>query len=110
MKRETTILLIQLAAFYAFPAWAEPVSPIGMVLLILYATFILSVLMGGLSGRKAKYLYPALISALFVPSVFVYYNESALIHSVWYLAVSGAGVLIGGIVRTLLYKVRQRQG
>ena len=35
-----------------------------------------------------------LVSVLFIPSVFIYYNDSALIHSIWYLVISSVGLLI----------------
>ena len=34
---------------------------------------------------------------LFIPSVFIYYNESALIHSLWYFISSGTGMIVGSI-------------
>ena len=45
------------------------------------------------------------ILILFIPSVFIYYNESALIHSVWYLVISSIGLLVG----TIIYKIIHRK-
>ena len=70
-----------------------------MILIMLLATFVLSALTGAALRGRIKYLYPAAVSALFVPSVFIYYNESALIHVLWYLVASFAGVLLGSFIR-----------
>lgn len=93
--KEIIIVLIQLFMFYIFPLFAGPTDAMGMVFLILLSTFILSVLMGIFSKEKIKYLYPIITSIIFIPSVFIYYNESALIHSLWYLVVSSVGIIIG---------------
>ena len=39
------------------------------------------------------------VAILFIPSIPIYYNESALVHSVWYLVVSSVGLLIGVIIK-----------
>lgn len=102
--KEMTILIAQLLMFYVFPLTAGPTDAMGMVFLILAATFILSIIMGSVSKKRTKYLYPILVSFLFVPSVLIYYNESALIHSVWYLVISFVGLLIGVLLQHLCSK------
>lgn len=104
--KEITILLIQLFMFYIFPLFAGPTDAIGMVLLIILATILLSIIIGSISSKRIKYLYPIVIAIIFVPSVFIYYNESALIHSVWYLVVSTIGLLVGVIIIKLFQKIR----
>lgn len=103
--REIIILLIQLFMFYIFPLFAGPTDAIGMVFLILVATFILSIIMASISKEKEKYFYPIIISLLFIPSVFIYYNASALIHTVWYFVDSVIGSLIGIII----YKITNKK-
>ena len=101
MKRYTTELIVlplQLFMFYIFPLFAVPTDAIGMVFLIILATFILSLLLGMLSGNSIKYAYPLVISVLFIPSVFIYYNASALIHAVWYLVIASIGMLPGALI------------
>ena len=103
--KEIIILLgIQLFMFYIFPMFAGPTDAIGMVVLILLSTFILSIIIASISKEKIKYFYPITISILFIPSVFIYYNESALIHSVWYFSVSTIGMIIGSIIYKLCEK------
>ena len=104
--KESIILSVQLLAFYVLPLFAGPTDIMGLVILIILATFITSLNMGALSGRKLKYLYPIVVAALFLPSVFIYYNESALIHSVWYLVISAVGLLIGTVIRIIFTSKR----
>lgn len=97
--KEIIILFIQLFMFYVFPLFAGPTDAMGMVFLILLATIFLSLIIGSLSNKKIKYLYPMVVAILFIPSIPIYYNESALVHSVWYLVVSSVGLLIGAIIK-----------
>lgn len=103
--KEITILLIQLFMFYIFPLFAGPTDIMGMVFLILVSTFILAIIFASISKKKWKYIYPIIISILFIPTVFIYYNSSALIHAVWYLVDSGIGFLIGLII----YKITNKK-
>lgn len=108
MKRylkEIIILLIQLFMFYIFPLFAGPTDAMGMVLIIIISTFVLSILIASISKEKLKYLYPLIIAVLFIPSVYIHYNDSALIHSVWYFVVSSIGMCIG----TIIYKLFNRK-
>jgi len=102
--KEIIILLIQLFMFYVFPLFAGPTDAIGMVILILLATFILALVIGSFSTQKIKYLYPIIISILFIPSVFIYYNESALVHSLWYLIDSFIGLILGILIGRITSK------
>ena len=110
MKRcikESLIFLFQLSLFYILPLFANPRDMIGMVLLIVLSTFLLSFLLGVLSDNKIKYFYPLATALAFLPSVFIYYNESALIHSVWYLVVSSVGLFIGTVINISLSKSKK---
>lgn len=100
--KEIIIFLLQLFMFYISPLFAGPTDAMGMILLMIVVTLILSILIGSLSKEKIKYFYPIIIAILFIPSVWIYYNDSALIHSLWYLVTSNIGVAIG----TIIYKFR----
>lgn len=107
MKRyikELIISVIQIFMFYIFPLFAGPTDAMGMVFLIIVATFVLSIIIGSISNERIKFLYPVAIAVIFIPSVFIYYNESALIHSVWYLVVSAVGLLVGTIIHKLTHQ------
>ena len=100
--KERLILLIQLFMFYIFPLFAGPTDAMGMVFLIILATFVLSIIIGSISDKEIKYLYPMVAATSFIPSVFIYYNETAMVHFGWYLIVSMVGLFIGVIVRKLV--------
>jgi len=105
MLKMGIILLIQLFMFYIFPLFSGPTDAIGMVILILLSTLLLSMILASISDKKEKYLYPIIIAILFIPSVFIYYNESALVHSLWYLVISSIGLLLGTLIRFFIYKI-----
>ena len=100
--KEIIILSLQLFMFYIFPLFAGPTDAMGMVFLIWVSTIVLGMILAIISNKKIKYLYPIVIAIIFIPSIFIYYNESALIHSLWYLVSSSFGILIGTIINKLL--------
>ncbi len=99
--KEIIITALQLFMFYIFPLFAGPTDAMGMVFLIIVATFILSVTLSAITSHKLKYLYPFAVAVFFLPSVFIYYNFSALVHSVWYLVISAFGILIGAVINLI---------
>lgn len=112
MKRyikEIIVSLLQIFMFYVFPLFAGPTDAMGMVFTIVLATLLLSFIIGVLSNNALKYLYPIVTAVVFIPSVFIYYNESALIHSIWYLAVSVVGVLIGSGINAIVCRLKKRK-
>ena len=96
--KELIVLILQLFLFYLFPLFVKTFGAIGMVFLMWIFTMILSLVLTVISNNKIKYLYPVVISILFIPSVFIYYNETALIHSIWYLVSSCNGILLGLLI------------
>lgn len=97
--KEIIILLIQLFMFYIFPLFSGPTDAMGMVFIIILTTFILSIVLSIISKNKIKYFYPIIIALLFIPSIFIYYNESVLVHSLWYLVISLTGIIIVSIIK-----------
>lgn len=109
MKRywkESALFLLQILLFYAFPLTCGPTDAMGMVLLIICGTFLLGLLIGMLSNNKLKFLYPIATSFIFIPSIPIYYNDSALIHALWYLVVASVGLCLGAIFRWIGSKLR----
>lgn len=101
--KELTALLLQLFMFYIFPLFAGPTDAMGMVFLILCSAVLLGFLLGVFAAGWKKFLYPVAIAVLFIPSVPIYYNESALVHALWYLVASAVGVAVGESIRFLYY-------
>lgn len=100
--KEIIALLIQILLFYLLPLFAGPTDTMGMVFLLIISTLILSLILGVVSNNKIKYLYPLVIAILFIPSVFIYYNETALIHAVWYFVISLVALSIGSIIKQFI--------
>jgi len=100
--KEIIILFIQLFMFYIYPLFAGPTDAMGMVFIIWLSTIILATIISIISDKNIKYLYPIVISILFIPSIFIYYNSSALTHSFWYLVSSSFGILIGVIINIII--------
>ena len=105
--KEIIILIIQLIVFYLLPLTAGPADTMGLIVLIILSTFILSFILGIISKEKIKYLYPIIISIIFIPTVFIYYNDTALIYILWYLVDSYIGLLIGSIIRFIINKLKK---
>lgn len=99
-QKQFAIVMAQIFFFYLFPPMSKPMGAMGAVLILMLATFALSALMGRITAGKIKWGYPVLVGLLFVPSVFLYYNESALIHAVWYLVIAFVGISLGAIIKS----------
>lgn len=80
LNKEMVFIGIQMLLFYLFPLLN--IQPILMLLLIVIITSMLSIMIGMVSKEKLKYIYPIITALLFIPSVFIYYNETAFIHSI----------------------------
>ena len=96
--KKALIVIVQAIVFYLFPLLMKQIGPMGMIFSIIVTTFILSILIGLITKGKIKYLYPIIVAIMFIPSVYIYYNDSAFIHTLWYLLVSFIGILIGTII------------
>ncbi len=100
--KEIIILALQLFMFYLFPLFAGQTDVIGMVFLIIIVTFLLSVILGLISKNKIKYFYPIVTAISFMPTILIYYNNSAFIHTYWYLVISAIGLVVGTTVNKII--------
>ena len=100
-KKEIAAALIQLAIFWLLPLAMLKVSPMSMVLIMLICTLVLSGYIAGASQSGIKYLFPVFAAAMFLPTVPVYYNSSALIHALWYLTASCIGMAMGALKKKI---------
>ena len=107
-KKESLLFILQVVLFYVTPLMNQNGNPIGMVILLLLMTFLLSLLMGYFSKSWLSFIYPFFTAGAFLPSVWIYYNESAMIHSLWYLIVASIGVLLGKVL-PLMRKQKEKQ-
>lgn len=99
--KEIIILIIQLLFFYILPLFAGPTDTMGLVYILIVSTLFLSIIIGTISNNKIKYFYPIIVSLIFIPTIFIYYNDTALIHSIWYLVISLIGLIIGSLIKRI---------
>lgn len=99
--KEIIILIIQLLFFYILPLFAGPTDTMGLVYILIVSTLFLSIIIGTISNNKVKYFYPIIVSLIFIPTIFIYYNDTALIHSIWYLVISLIGLIIGSLIKRI---------
>ena len=101
-------VVAQVLLYYLWPMFAGPTDGIAMVLLILLGTLVLSGALGMGSGKKIKFLYPVLAGVLFLPSIPIYYHDSAWIHALWYFAASAFGIAAGSLIRYLFLTLQEK--
>ena len=106
--KELIVWFIQLFMFYIFPFFGGPTDAMGVVVVIIVATFALSMIMGAFSVNKIKYLYPVAVSVIFIPTVMLHYNGSALIHTLWYLVISTVGIAEGSLINLAVKKIKRK--
>ncbi len=105
--KEIIVFVLQALVFYILPLFAGPGDEMGMVLLLIISAFALAFVLGAISKNKLKFAYPLAVAIVFIPSVFIYYNESALVHALWYLVVSAVGMGIGSLIEWLVHYGRK---
>lgn len=86
-----------LAAFYLLPFCMRDTG--GAILVLLLAMPILCLAISFAYGRKRGFhpLYPLTVSLCFLPSIRIFYNESALIYVAVYGALALLGSFLGGL-------------
>ena len=104
-RKELIIVTLQVFLYCIFPIFAGPGDEMGLVVLLLIGTFWLNFIMGVVSKNKLKFAYPIVPALLFLITIPIYYNASALIHAVWYLVLSALGVLIGSLMLLLQKRI-----
>ena len=97
-------LFVCALAFYVIPLFGSSAGVFMLILLIaIPAICLISSLIYGMKNKFRKYqiLFPVFIGILFVPSIFLYYNESAWIYSIAYAIIALVGNSIGyAVART----------
>ena len=108
---EIITMILQVCLFYILPLFAGPTDAMGMVVLMLVGTALLSIANGWISTNKIRFLYCVIAALVFIPTIPIYYNWSATIHIVWYFLVSLIGTILGACMRWLLewtHKLEER--
>ena len=95
IKKLLPYLVVNLFIFYLLPILIRDTGT-GMLILIIIIPLItlMTSLLCGLKN-SFEWLYPLLVMVIFLPSIFIYYNESALIYTLIYGGLSLLGSFIG---------------
>ena len=85
------------ATFYLLPLCMR--NTVGAMLVLLFAMPVLCLGISFAYGRKRGFhlLYPLAVSLCFLPSIWIFYNDSALIYVAVYGALSLLGSFLGGL-------------
>lgn len=100
MKNMLPYLFVNIIVFYALPLMIKDTGS-GMMILILgipFFCFIASFVYGMKNAFNVTYVL--LVVLLFIPTIFIFYNESANIYIFYYFVV----VLVGSYLGSLCYK------
>ena len=101
-KKEIIILVLQLIVFYILPLIATPSDTFGLIVLDIILTYAISIVVGLTIKSNYKYLYPIVITILYIPSVFIYFNQLFLKHILWYLADSYLGLVVSSNIMWMM--------
>ena len=104
-SKEIIVFVFQVMVFYLIPFTAGPTDGLGLVVVLWFATLLLSIVFGLVSQKKRKIIYPFVVAVLFIPTVYIHYNYTAFGHVIWYLIDSYLGVLIGSFIGKINEKV-----
>lgn len=99
LKRMLPYLLIIIFAFYILPLLIKDTGS-GMLILLIgipIICFIVSFIYG--IKNSFNWLFSIFIMMLFVPSIFIYYNESATIYVLVYGIISIIAQFLGNMLR-----------
>ena len=97
-------LIINFFVFYLSPLLMRDTG--GGVLVLLMEIPVLCFIISLVYGIKNRFdfWYPLLTTLLFLPTIYIFYNESALIYVVWYGMDAVIGSLLGGTIVKLIFK------
>ena len=102
MKKYIPYLIVNALAFYLEPLIiTDTGSAMFVVLIFLPLVCFLSSIIYGVK-HSFSILYPILISLLFIPTIFIYYNSSASIYIIMYGLIALCGNLFGKLFNWLL--------
>ena len=102
--KELIVLLIQVGMFYLYPLLVN--DPMAMVMILLCINCLLSLLLGWISKSKLKWFYPLMVALAFIPSIYIYYNESAMVHALWYFVTSFSAIVVASLLKIVLKQLK----
>ncbi len=95
-KNRIVFILAVILTFYAVPPFIYLSNPMGLMLMIIPSMlFGVSVFYGVVN--TLEWFFPVIVAILFLPSVYIFYNETAGMYFAIYGLISAFGVYIGSL-------------
>lgn len=101
IREMSVYLIVIILAFYALPAFINDTGTGIFFLLILTSVicFITSIIYG--IRHSFNLIFLLLIMALFIPTIFIFYNESAAVYVLIYGIIATIGNLLGSLIKKM---------
>ena len=99
IQNQIPYLLIMVLAFYGFP-FIDRESGMLTLLILFPLVCLVSAIVYGIK-YSFSLMYSILVMALFIPTIYIYYNETASFYIVVYGVVSLVGNLLGSFIRKI---------
>ena len=101
IREMSVYLIVIILAFYALPAFINDTGTGIFFLLILtpIICFITSIIYG--IRHSFNLIFLLLIMALFIPTIFIFYNESAAVYVLIYGIIAAIGNLLGSLIKKM---------
>ena len=90
-------LFIMVLAFYGFPFIDEESGMLTLLILFPIVCFLVALVYG--VKHSFSLVYSIIVMALFIPTIFIFYNETASIYVGLYGVISIVGNLLGSFVK-----------
>lgn len=102
IQNQIPYLLFMILAFYGFPL-IDRESGMLILLILFPLVCLVSAIVYGIK-YSFSLMYSILVMALFIPTIYIYYNETASFYIVVYGVISLVGNLIGSFIRKIYSK------
>lgn len=98
LKSAAPYFLLNLLCFYLAPLFTRDTASAAFVLLVLFPAATVVCSLAAATKAGFCWVYPIAIAALFLPSIFLYYNSSAWVYSLLFALLSLIGCFFGWLV------------
>ena len=101
IREMSVYLIVIILAFYVLPAFINDTGTCIFFLLILtpIICFITSIIYG--IRHSFNLIFLLLIMILFIPTIFIFYNESAAVYVLIYGIIATIGNLLGSLIKKM---------
>ena len=101
IREMSVYLIVIILAFYVLPAFINDTGTGIFFLLILtpIICFVTSIIYG--IRHSFNLIFLLIIMALFIPTIFIFYNESAAVYVLIYGIIAAIGNLLGSLIKKM---------